>query len=155
MSHSERKNELQAQTVQTNTVTQPTSTYLHLPLSFKMLKWPWDKKLLYLLKQDFISCSHMPALRPIYTQAGWTLAPNRNCKWVAEPTQAGKDLTRTTQMFHICIRNKITNISCVFNVCRNTNKILSWTRAPCHVWLFFFPFNSKVIVQLISKNLVS
>lgn len=38
MSHSERKNELQAQTVQTNTVTQPTSTYLHLPLSFKMLK---------------------------------------------------------------------------------------------------------------------
>lgn len=82
-----KKNELQAQKAQTNIVTLPTSTYLHLLLSCKMLKWPWDKKLLYLFKQGLISGSHMPALRPIYTQAAWTLATNKHWKWVAEPTQ--------------------------------------------------------------------
>lgn len=147
MSHSERKNKLQAHTVQTNTL--PTPTYLHLTLSFKMLKWPWDKKSLYLFKQDYISCSHMPALRLIYTQAGWTLVPNRNWKWVAEPTQAGEDLTRTTQIFPICMRNKSTNISGVFNAFRDSNKIFSWPRA------FFMSFSTKVIIQIISKNLGS
>lgn len=99
-----RKNELQAQKAQTNTVTLPTSTYLHLLLRCKMLKWPWDKKLLYLFKQGFISCSHMPALRPIYTQVGSTLAPKKHWKWIAEPTQTSwqRPNQDNTNFPHLC-----------------------------------------------------
>lgn len=66
----------------------------------------------------------MSALRPIYTQAAWTLAPNKHWSGlVSQLNQAGEALTRTTQIFSICMRNKSTNISAVFNVFRNSNKI--------------------------------